>query len=177
MPLNPCIDCGALISTEAQSCPKCKSSSPRGWTCGVCRWNGDQRPFSTKNGIWIGSFSYHLSCAERMLTPSKTLLCGGCSRNLTNLWGVWRDHVESLSLHCDECGHNTGFVNSEHGQARHCHTCGLPLMVWHDLAWSQGYTHHRVCAPSWVIEDEKHQAALKEESARRNDSLWKRLFS
>lgn len=135
--LQPCMECGALISKSAWPCPRCKTHQPQGVHCSVC---GDEStPISEKEALsrtnehrirW-----YHPECAKRILSIPADALCRDCRTALASFWN-WEaifkatDRDDKSCLNCGaksvlaKDGMNTGCV---------CIRCGLPLLSFHEL--------------------------------------------
>src|SRR5271170_1638004 len=103
--LNPCKDCGHLISLDAVTCPKCGSKEPRIKErvlpeCMVCKisiqasaeepaagWGTEPEPppvsFQASTGLKTrGGFWVHDRCAQRLMALNRPTRCSDCDAEL-----------------------------------------------------------------------------------------------
>jgi hypothetical protein len=144
--LKACLDCGQRLSSQAKSCPNCKSPSPFGVKCYICK---QLLPYKDRVTWHAARLPGHKSCVnERLRVPDK---CHTCKDALpipqwqgNNLLSVWLNEV------CSSCGQP-----NPRNHAWDCSECYLPLFIgFEEYAErkKQGSPHimqhfHRACVP------------------------------
>jgi len=154
--LVPCLDCGQLISPTANSCPKCKSTYPRGIHCLVCHahWysaRSEPKYFPVSQALTkpddVGNLlGYHPECVERVLKVPDNVACADCGVTINKLWD-WKTLFNSKDWYgpCPECGRSVLMSVRRH---RYCHDCELPILFWHKCITTDDWSsYHDFCLP------------------------------
>lgn len=97
-----CIECGNEISSEAGSCPKCRTSYPKGRRCEICQLRG--RELSILNSKSSSDFTYyaHSHCIEEVKREQEANgTCSVCRKDVVFVFRSY--HGENYT--CPECGH------------------------------------------------------------------------
>lgn len=164
--LEPCMDCGHLISKSADWCPKCKSFHPRGVPCRFCGeilkvsasdvldGSGEKlpKPLPGYRSLDLGNV-YHERCYWKVIgdPPPWELVCPDCgtSRGQIKFGDMqWLFSSAWYTKPCPECGGPSPVTESDFGS---CSRCGLPLSKLFHEAGTQTYdgktrlVHKRTC--------------------------------
>lgn len=179
--LVPCIDCGQPISQTAHICPKCESRHPRGTYCGVCAprkyefWS-ELQPFPVSQALTKpgGYQHYHPECVQRVLKVPDSFACVDCGMPITKLWD-WEKLFNSKDLDgpCPECGRPRLITEDFRDGAAtvrqaNCHSCELPMLVWHKRVFAKGHLYHDFCLALECAVVERHNRSLESKNTERN---------
>lgn len=123
--LRNCLECGAPVSRDADSCPRCKTDNPHGVWCCVC--NGS------------------LKASQAVALNRKNIPHGQCVEDLNPI--PYRDRAERRALgYHDECYRRAlGFPLPERVECGHCHEL-VEYAVWFELYYA--ITGHSFSASS-----------------------------
>jgi transposase-like protein len=198
MPLMTCIDCGASISTQVSTCPKCKSSHPSGVNCRVC----GAGPFSAKRMlrnrrvIAESNFDdyYHEHCAIKLVIPARSPQCPDCNQSYA--WPKLARAMEGVgNVTCAECGRSWS-VQMQWPDGRElkfsfCSICGLPIysftgqeiiesphnvpMFSNPCYWSAAYHPSCVTPELRAHRRDKQEQHKQREVSRKKTGFWDRF--
>lgn len=168
--ITPCIECGSMISSSAQQCPKCKAKEPHGVRCQVC---GKQ--LKHKNAICGGEYNqyfYHIECINMVLSIPKDLNCPDCKTSLGFLTPLLIEKKRLLPP-CPQCGANPILGRTFFTE---CNVCRLPIYGEIGRHLRSGTYHedykyyHEICAENPYVKQKIAQDDKILEQDRRTHS-------
>lgn len=123
--LIKCIECNKQLSSDARSCPHCKTSHPDGVVCELCSGKL-KKSESLQAPSSYGSFSYksfHKDCFENLqnvvqldtiIPKPKVTACPVCRKGKFEIpFTKNASPPKSLRCYCESCGHQFGFSISD----------------------------------------------------------------
>jgi hypothetical protein len=201
--LSKCIECGGAVSSTAPTCPHCKTASPHGVPCDVCKLpvrksDGIQRPYNdTDNGITGGW--YHAECLKksvevfREVTPA-IVNCPVCNAGnsrpylYNDTWDARFPHSSYgmgnwtfRDFECESCGHlikRPELFDSKSKPYCNCKFCKIILNKSDSVEIGWGYFAHQNCCnyrPAEVAESiaASEQNRIKEKADKRRNERRK----
>jgi hypothetical protein len=155
--LTPCIECGSMISSSAEQCPKCRVTEPHGVRCLVCSKQLKRKDATCLSNDW---HTYHIDCINMVLSIPKGLSCPDCGVSLAFLSPlvIAKDRLPP----CPQCGTTKILGRSFYTK---CAVCYLP--IYGEMSkeirsglYSDDYKYyHEVCAKTPYVSEKIRQDA------------------
>ncbi len=168
--LTNCVDCGGVINRSASQCPHCRSISPHGTRCRLCR------QIIRKPGAPILPDRVYCSgsCFETLYTIPEDIKCPDCGQIPVDL--SYRPSAAPDTKfsppRCRGCDH----PNPLNAAARMCKGCNLPIFKSFQQFWlvavpqHEHAIYHTVCAKAW---NKEPAPILPATPAKRPKAWWK----
>jgi hypothetical protein len=150
--LEPCVECGNLLSKSAEKCPKCECRYPWGVDCKICGGrlkmseavDTEGTRQSMTSHVW---FAYHVDCYRKVMPHERVQIpCPDCQSPTSRLLRT-PNLVKEAKAPCPNCGRPNPFKI----RGELCLHCGLPIIEalhqWVDRPGQEpGYSgYHMTC--------------------------------